>query len=84
MPEPKKNKYDQILAKLMESIKARDGEGRLIELREELMERNREGMFREMIVQILSKEGWRARVKLLCLYPELIVPYLWRIKRPKS
>lgn len=83
MPEPK-NKYDQILAKLMDSIKARDGEGRLIELREELRERNREGTFREMIVQIISKEGWCARVKLLCFYPELIVPYLWRIKRPKS
>ena len=84
MPEPKKNKYDQILGGLMESIKARDGEARLIELREELKERNREGAFRETVVQIIAKEGWRARVKFFCLYPELIVPYLWRIKRPKS
>jgi hypothetical protein len=84
MLELKKQKYDQLLQDLINAIKARDGDAKLSQLHAQLKERIREGTHREAIVQMLATDTLLNRTRFLCLYPGLIVPYLHRIKRPKS
>jgi len=69
-----------MLSRLLDSLKERDGEERLEEIKRTFKGEAREALNRELILQIVSKERWWNRVKFLTLYPELIVPYLVRIK----
>jgi len=84
MLEPKKHKYDAVLQALIDAIKAREGDVRLIELHAMLKARIKEGTHREAIVQMIAEDSFLHRIRFLALYPELIVPYFNRIKRPKS
>lgn len=43
-----------------------------------------EGRFREAICQVLSDQPVTVRLRMLALYPELIVPYLWRLRRVRQ
>lgn len=82
MSEPKRQKYDLILQDLLDAIERRDGEVHVLELREKLRARVKEGMEREAAVQVIAEEPFFNRVKFLCLYPELVIPYIWRVRRP--
>ncbi len=72
-------KYKTILDDMLRSIEQRDGlmPQSVASLHKEAVE---EGMCREGILQILASERFSRRVRFLWLYPELIVPYLCRIK----
>ena len=42
------------------------------------------GMHREAILHILADETFRRRAAFFCLYPELIIPYLFRVRVEKK
>lgn len=75
--------YENILDSLLRSIEKRDG-------REPASVANGhkfatgEGMCREGICQILATEPRWIRWKTLFRYPQLILPYLIRIRRTKK
>ena len=72
--------YAGILDQLLRSIEKRDGTSPKATAEMHVVA-TQEGMAREGIVQVLSNEPWKVRVKMLVLYPELVVPYLFRIRR---
>ena len=82
MLEPKQ-KYDLILEDLLNSIGKRDGDDRVLELKGKLKDKAAEGMNRELVVGILAEDQILHRILFLCLYPELIVPYMTRIRKLK-
>jgi|GEM_PF-4211670 len=73
-------KYDKILEEILNFIERRDGKERIDELREEIKTLAMKGMMREMICQLLLKEGLATRFRFMASHPGLIVPYLMRIR----
>ena len=55
-----------------------------MQLRKEIKDLAMEGMKREMVCQIISRERLVNRIRLLALYPDMIWPYLMRIRWPKQ
>ena len=78
----KDRKYADVLDTLLRAIEKRDGR-KPTELAEKYKAATQEGMQREGIVQILSDEPFSFRWRMLFLYPELIIPYLCRVKLKK-
>jgi len=75
----KNQKYALVLDRMLRSIEKRDSRSPqlLADTDEAAVE---EGKYREAICQILAEESFSHRLKLLMLYPELIPPYLFRIR----
>ncbi|OHA26884.1 MAG: hypothetical protein A3D52_01700 [Candidatus Taylorbacteria bacterium RIFCSPHIGHO2_02_FULL_44_36] len=74
-----KEKYREIASALMESVERRYGVVKVIELRQECGAAAKEGLARETTCQIIARLPCWSRLKFLILYPELILPYLFRI-----
>jgi len=75
--------YDEILEAIISSTERRDGGERVAKLREEIRDFAMEGMKREMVCQILARETLTNRIRFMILYPEIILPYLIRMRRRK-
>ena len=76
-------KYADILDQLLRSIEKRDGRNPSV-VADQYKVATENGMCREGICQILSDEPLGVRLKMFCLYPELIISYLCRIRRTKK
>ena len=75
--------YEDILDSLLRSIEKRDGrEPTLVAANHKFA--TQEGMCREGICQVLAAEPRWIRWKTLLRYPQLILPYLIRIRRTKK
>ena len=75
--------YREILNALVKSIKNRDGPEQIDNIEKETRKLALQAMYREGILQILAREKFWNRLKFLGLYPELILPYLSKIKNKK-
>lgn len=75
--------YEDILDSLLRSIEKRDGRVPAL-VADKHKFATGEGMCREGICQVLAAEPWRIRWKTLFRYPQLILPYLIRIRRTKK
>ncbi len=76
-------KYADILDRLLRSIEKRDGR-KPTAVADEYKSPTNEGMCREGICQILADEKWSVRYLMLFRFPYLIIPYLFRVRRPKK
>lgn len=76
-------KYADILDLLLRSIEKRDGR-KPTEVADKYKSPTNEGMCREGVCQILADEPRSVRYPMLLRFPYLIVPYLFRIRRPKK
>mgnify|MGYP000908422710 CR=1 FL=1 len=75
-------KHREILDALLTGVSNRDGQERIEELRLECKPYVNAGVHRELILQIIRREKPHRRWLFLVLYPELIIPYLCRIRKP--
>ena len=76
-------KYADILDRLLRSIEKRDGR-KPDKVADEYKSPTNEGMCREGICQILADEPWNVRYIMLIRFPYLIIPYMFRVRRPKK
>jgi hypothetical protein len=72
-------RFQKILDSTLRAIERRDGRSPQL-IADTYGDAVREGMHREAICQILANESFSRRFKFLLLYPEIIVPYIVRIK----
>lgn len=72
--------YADILDHLLHSIEKRDGR-KTTEVADQYKSPTNEGMCREGICQILADEKRSVRYTMLFRFPNLIVPYLFRIRQ---
>ena len=72
-------KYELILDRMLRTIERRDGRSPQ-SLADAYGEKADEGKYREAICQILTGETLGRRFRLIVLYPELLFPYLLRIR----
>jgi len=76
-------KYQAILDSMMTSIEKRDNLSRK-EVTARYEDAAQAGMHREAILYILADQTFRRRIAFFCLYPELIIPYFFRVKVEKK
>lgn len=76
--------WGEVLNQVLLSVQKRDGKKKVCELEKNLREVVQASTKREILIQIIAQEKIVVRIKLLLLYPEIIVPYLVRIKGNKT
>ena len=76
-------KHKKILDSMLQSIEKRDGRKPQNVADEHATEVN-EGMYREATLQIIASEPFKNKFRLLILYPELIIPYFFRIRKKQG
>jgi hypothetical protein len=72
--------YELILDRMLRSIERRDGRSPQ-SVADVCGDKAEEGKYREAICQILTCETLGRRFRLFVLYPELLPPYLLRIRQ---
>ena len=77
----KDRKYELLLDQMLRVIESRDGRSPQ-SVADACTEEMNESLYREAICQILVTETRGRRMRILSLYPELMVPFLLRIRRP--